>query len=309
MTVRRVGDEHGQAFVYTVLFLVVLLGMSALAIDVGSWFRAQRQLQIAADAAALAGAQELPTSPSAARTKADEYRTLNGGGGPPATVFDTYTTDDTIAVEATGKAPGFFSQLFGMVEVDVAARAQARVGPPSELRNVAPIAVKNTQEKLACSPEPCFNESTLLNFAESDLTASAFGLIDLSRSASGSVGAAELVSWIDNGYRGSLSVDTWFPAVSGQKRGPISDALERNAGRPLYFPVFDVADASTREFHVIGWAAFVIEAVVEWKQDVPECSPNCKVLRGYFVDYLATGFLSGSGGPSYYGVRVVGLTS
>ena len=46
-------NERGQAFVITALSLVVLVGMSALVLDVGSWFREKRQLQLAADAAAL----------------------------------------------------------------------------------------------------------------------------------------------------------------------------------------------------------------------------------------------------------------
>ena len=35
-------DSRGQAFVLTVLFMVGLLGISALVLDVGSWFRASR---------------------------------------------------------------------------------------------------------------------------------------------------------------------------------------------------------------------------------------------------------------------------
>ena len=44
-------DSRGQAFVLTVLFMVGLLGISALVLDVGSWFRASRASQAAADAA------------------------------------------------------------------------------------------------------------------------------------------------------------------------------------------------------------------------------------------------------------------
>ena len=61
MTIKR---ENGQAMVLTVLFLAGLIGMSALVLDVGSWFREKRQLQLTADAAALAGAQALPGSPA-----------------------------------------------------------------------------------------------------------------------------------------------------------------------------------------------------------------------------------------------------
>ena len=58
-----VRSERGQAAVLTVVFIAGLLGALAMVLDVGSWFRAQRATQSAADAAALAGAQELPESP------------------------------------------------------------------------------------------------------------------------------------------------------------------------------------------------------------------------------------------------------
>ena len=52
--------ETGQALVVIVLFLFVLLGMAAMVIDVGYAYYAHRNLQADVDAAALAGAQELP---------------------------------------------------------------------------------------------------------------------------------------------------------------------------------------------------------------------------------------------------------
>jgi Flp pilus assembly protein TadG len=58
----RFRSERGQAMVLTTLFIVALLGMAALVLDLGTWFRSQRDLQAVADAAALAGAQEQPDS-------------------------------------------------------------------------------------------------------------------------------------------------------------------------------------------------------------------------------------------------------
>ena len=55
-----------------VLFLFVLLGMAAMVIDVGYAYYAHRSLQAQADAAALAGAQELP-DPARAESVAYEY--------------------------------------------------------------------------------------------------------------------------------------------------------------------------------------------------------------------------------------------
>ena len=47
----RTPNERGQVIVLTVIAMTVLLGMSALVLDVGAWFRTKRQLQATADAA------------------------------------------------------------------------------------------------------------------------------------------------------------------------------------------------------------------------------------------------------------------
>ncbi len=51
--------ERGQLLPVFALMLVVLIGMAALAVDVGYWRNQQRLAQTAADAAAIAGADEL----------------------------------------------------------------------------------------------------------------------------------------------------------------------------------------------------------------------------------------------------------
>ena len=63
---------------------MVLVGMAALVVDGGSWYQADRQLQTAADAAALAGAQHLPTEQTEARTVALDYAQKNYAGIPDA---------------------------------------------------------------------------------------------------------------------------------------------------------------------------------------------------------------------------------
>ena len=62
---RRARGERGQILAIVVLALVALLGIAAFAIDVGYAYYAKRQLQSATDAAALAGAQDLPDAATA----------------------------------------------------------------------------------------------------------------------------------------------------------------------------------------------------------------------------------------------------
>lgn len=55
---KRLKDESGQVMVVTVLSMSLLIGFLALAVDVGTLFRAKRLMQTAADSAAIAAAQE-----------------------------------------------------------------------------------------------------------------------------------------------------------------------------------------------------------------------------------------------------------
>ena len=71
MTFARLKSERGQAFFLTAaVMLFVGLGMAALVLDVGNWFHDKRRLQGTVDAAALAGAQQLPDDSAAAQSQA-----------------------------------------------------------------------------------------------------------------------------------------------------------------------------------------------------------------------------------------------
>ena len=92
---KRLRSERGQAAVLTVIFLVALLGAVAMVLDVGSWFRAQRDTQSAADAAALAAAQALPDSTGTASALATQYLDKNGGGAGEVTFSIAATSPTT----------------------------------------------------------------------------------------------------------------------------------------------------------------------------------------------------------------------
>ena len=82
-------DQSGQTLVLFVLGLGVLLGMMAMAIDVGLYLQERRSLQNAADAAALAGVAELPDDPSVAIAKAYEWVGNNGFDSGSAVITAT----------------------------------------------------------------------------------------------------------------------------------------------------------------------------------------------------------------------------
>jgi Flp pilus assembly protein TadG len=136
---RRARGERGQILAVVALALVALLGVAAFSIDVGYAYYAKRQLQSATDAAALAGAQDLPNATNAVAT-ATTYALDNTPANLSFTF--TYTTTCTAtAVVATGcvssvnpnqltvsgsaSTDTWFAKIFGINHFDVSTHANA----------------------------------------------------------------------------------------------------------------------------------------------------------------------------------------
>src|SRR5215213_4223258 len=236
-------SERGQALVLSTLFLAAMLGMSALVLDVGSWFREQRDTQRVADAAALAGAQALPFDTSEARSLALKYTAKNGGGSPTISFRTTLRGTDTIDVKLRRDAPGFFSKLFGINSVNVGAKASARAFAPGSARWVAPIVVNHMHPMLVGCDGPCFgpqNETDLeldnLHDPGSGNAAGSFGLISLNDD---DLDANTLAEWVVKGYEGYMGIDDYRSAPSANfNNGQFQAALEKRKGTEMLFPIY-----------------------------------------------------------------------
>src|SRR5262249_46372258 len=175
----------------------------------GHWFRTQRRLQGTADAAALAGAQALPDSPSNADSLALNYAGLNGGGVAAAdiTVSSTNQANDTIFVESHTTEPGFFSKVFGIDNVAIQARAKAIVGPPAQARYVAPMVVFCDHQLIRdCDGQntPTFGVDTTLPYDPLGAPG-AFGMLNLDGSR-GTQGSSTEGDWILHGFNKYLGL-------------------------------------------------------------------------------------------------------
>src|SRR5919199_3000277 len=202
-------SERGQAMVLTVFFSLALLGMAALVLDVGSWFRAHRNLQATADAAALAGAQALPTDPGQASALASQYASKNQPAlaGMSVNFASDITSNDTIKVHVQKPAEGLFSKVFGIDTVDEGASATARVEGMKSALYVAPIVVNKKHPMLNNCGGPCYgpNYSTTIPVAGTGAPG-AFGLVNLDPASQGTTGASTLARWIENGFDKYLDI-------------------------------------------------------------------------------------------------------
>jgi Flp pilus assembly protein TadG len=108
--------------------LVPLLGMAALAIEIGAWYQNQRHAQSAADAAALAAMVDLPNV-TTAQTVAQNYAEANLPGAT-VTVTTPYKSDpNQIKVRVTQNFQTMFGGLFGISTVPISASAAATKNP------------------------------------------------------------------------------------------------------------------------------------------------------------------------------------
>ena len=102
--------------------LVVFLSVSALVIDHGVILAERSIVSKAVDAAALAGAQELPDQ-VAATAVATNYVGMNGGPGAVPNI--TFPGSNVIRVAAGIQAPALFSRVLGLTDFTVSSIAEA----------------------------------------------------------------------------------------------------------------------------------------------------------------------------------------
>ena len=151
----RTKKENGQTIVLIAVMLFGLMAVSALIVDGGNAYLSRRQAQTAADAAALAAANEYCINQGTvadAETFATEYALNQNKGSqlidldpagspdglPPYILVDPATGNIRVGVEVTNST--FFAKVFGRDTTTVAADASAGCYPPGAADSVLPIA-------------------------------------------------------------------------------------------------------------------------------------------------------------------------
>lgn len=126
-------SEDGSVTILVALSMTVLMGFAALSVDIGMLYNQKREVQNAADAAALAGAMSLPNAvlaKSVAKSAAEKNLLQDTAldtisySVVPVTPFDGNKTE--IEVTVTRKVKTIFAQVLGIADSEVSARAVAK---------------------------------------------------------------------------------------------------------------------------------------------------------------------------------------
>jgi hypothetical protein len=237
---RRARVERGQILPIVALALVALLGISAFAIDVGFAYYGKRQLQSATDAAALAGAQDLPSATTAVTTATSyalantpsnlsfsfTYQTSCTNTAILATGCTASVNPNELTVTGSGSTSTWFAKIFGITKFDLAAHANA-CSPCSSTPVDIVIAVDRTGSM--CSPTDAQGNCTDLDNAKDGIRTmlkdlnppyAQIGMVAFPpvQTTSTSACAAPYNSLGGNGYNG----------YDAANRGYLTDAISAN---------------------------------------------------------------------------------
>jgi hypothetical protein len=311
----RLRNDDGQVLILVAVGMVAFVGMAALVVDVGGWFRQQRQTQSIVDAAALAGAQALPDNPANAISIAQDYGAKNGQPGELASadisVTSTYQPNDTITVTDSKPASFFFGGIFNLLGFNISRTASAMVGPPSAVRYVAPIGVNVLHPDLtgvACGQDtlpdpnarPCLGPSNVTTIPVGKNGApGSFDLLNLNQGqTNGTVGSSTMADWITNGFDKYLAAGGYFSDPGAKYNSSnVGSAINARIGTDLLFPVYDslTGTGSNASYHVVYWVGFHLLPGTTF-------DGSTGYLVGYFTGEKVDGVLPSKGGtPPPYG--------
>lgn len=117
-------DQRGVTKVLVALSAVVLLGFTALVVDVGAMYFEKSRLQKALDAAVLGGAQHLVVTQEKAGETAKDIAFKNGFSIADE---ELKTEAEAIEIEKTVKKELTFARIFGINDADIYAIARAEL--------------------------------------------------------------------------------------------------------------------------------------------------------------------------------------
>ncbi len=154
--VGRVHREESQSIVTLALMSLFILAILAVVVETSAVYIQRRNLQNAADAAALAGAQELNglaagEAPAIAAAEAYADDNVSDLLGVTAVVSEGYTQ---VQVQVQKKAATAFAGWLSFGEPTVSAKATARIASFNVIRCVVPIGVQASIYYTATSDYP-----------------------------------------------------------------------------------------------------------------------------------------------------------
>jgi hypothetical protein len=318
--VRSINDgERGAATIVVAIMMVALLGMAALAVDVGAMYAEKAQVQNAADAGALAIAGDCAGG-ACGDTDATATQLANSNSNDAASGVTsvTFPAPTTVRVETFARAAGsdadsfslYFARLMGFDTTEIHAVAEASWGPPDS-GSTLPWTVSECVFRDFLTPSQRAELDSTANFtgdpiathillrydentpdyagcvAQNGYEPGGFGWLEANADCSADITADGIV----NGQPGNS-----FPKVGGSDK-VCQDVLKGILNEPVLIPLFSSAingGGSKTQYTLIGFAAFQVTGykfgggpgLTHNDTSAPSCTGMCRGLQGFFTRFV-----------------------
>jgi hypothetical protein len=287
---RRAAGERGAAAVMLALLLVPLLGFAAIAVDIGALYAEKARLQVAADAAAIAVAQDCSRGACGDMlATAQALITANDGEG---TAAHPELSSAPLSVSVTGSTPKqhWFAPVIGLNSSAVVASATVGWGGPSEGPAVLPLAFS------WCA----FDNQTHGGMPSGET----LQVIKLTKTD----GATECHPQSGNDIPGGFGFVTTDPGQRCKATSRLDGVLKSDPGespsngctaadfasylgRTVLLPIYDEAGGTGNNgwYRVYGYAAFTLKGYAfpgQFKSSPAPCNGTVRCISGYFTRFV-----------------------
>lgn len=285
-------NEKGSTQVITLLAMVVILGITALVMDVGVVFVQRVKLSNAADAAVLAGAMELPGDTQKAIEVANEYLTKNGIDTNISQIIIS-NNNFSIEVKINKNVDFYFAKAIGINDKDVLVSSKANIGPVSAVYDgIRPLVVE--QQALS------YGQVVTLKEGAGDGYHGNYGAVAL-----GGSGANNFESNIKYGHKGKLKVGDIVYTETGNMSGSTTRGISfitdnnfetynnfsKDSIRLWTIPIVETLEVDgNKPVKIVGFAEFFIESSDKKNGQVEITGRFLEFVQNGDIDYNMTDY-------------------
>lgn len=300
--------QRGSALALVSLFGMVLIGFSALAIDVGRVVVTRTRLQRVADAAALAGAKDLDQNQAKARAAALDFASRNGVALSAGDV--SFPNADRVQVSIDRPVETVFARVFGINSYPVPATATAALQQANSTTGLRPWGIPQ-QDFRDYSTGTLYTLKLTSHSGEYDGGGNFYAL------ALDGTGGNVYRDTITSGSKNRFEIGQTVATETGNKQGPTKQGVDKLIGKDKHTSYAEVLAAGETDcprlvtmivisedsfgngrtdVTIAGFATFFI---TDWRDNKGE-------VVGEFVRYVDLN-ATGGGAPSANGTQAVAL--
>ena len=291
-------NSKGQFAVIIAVAIPFLLGATALGADIAVEYYNWVQLQKAADAAVLGGANYLPDNPDQATATAQQLAQADGVNVAEITSNTVAPDHLSITMQVQRTVPYYFAKVLGLTNGIVIASASAGPQfPPSTVNATSPSQVPPGGDNSGNNGTTCGNtgdcqfipigldfNTTYTDGTQIILQQGQVGAGNWDLLALGGVGGNNLRNNIADGYNGQVSVGDWVTTEPGKKVGPVDQGFQDRLNLAQ-----SVDPTGTYASHQVNNPRVLVLPVVDWEHPNGRSSVLVMAFASVWLDSYSGG--------------------